>query len=140
MMRDSRPRVESPQRFAGVAAQSSTGEVITRRPAGRTSSGSVIPGRDRRCRRDHDLLRADRAQHEFDAIVEHLTSALGLGGSARTAGASSERARSAVTKRIRASIERIAEVHPELGRHLDASIETGTFCCYRPERTIDWTT
>ena len=34
-------------------------------------------------------------------------------------------ARSAVTYRVRAAVKRIAEVHPELGRHLGNSIRTG---------------
>ncbi|TWH28374.1 hypothetical protein [Isoptericola variabilis] len=43
-----------------------------------------------------------------------------------------DRARSAVTQRIRAAIRRIGEHHPELGEHLRTSVTTGTFCSYRP--------
>ena len=51
---------------------------------------------------DHDYSRADRARLEMDALVDHLTAALGLGGRARRCrGGSAERARSAVTQRIR---------------------------------------
>jgi hypothetical protein len=88
---------------------------------------------------DHDLGRADRAQVEFDALVEQLASALGLGGRARQGGSTAERARSAVTHRIRSTIRKLGAVHPDLGRHLEASIRTGTYCSYRPERPTTWT-
>ncbi len=32
------------------------------------------------------------------------------------------------------------EVHPELGRHLDASVSTGVYCRYRPEHPTGWRT
>jgi hypothetical protein len=51
-----------------------------------------------------------------------------------------ERARSAVGKRIRAEIKRIRDAHPALGRHLAATIATGYFCAYEPERdvAVEW--
>ncbi len=51
-----------------------------------------------------------------------------------------ERARSAVTQRLRATIRRIGDAHPQLARHLERSIATGTFCCYQPEHAIRWRT
>ena len=66
--------------------------------------------------------RAERAQVELDAVVEHLAAALGLGGRSRSGAGTAERARSAVTQRIRATIRRLGDEHPELGRHLEASI------------------
>jgi hypothetical protein len=89
---------------------------------------------------NHDYGSADRAQVEFDTVVEHLAGALGLGGRARRGGSTAERARSAVTHRIRATVRRLADEHPELGRHLAASVTTGVFCCYRPERPVRWRT
>jgi len=50
-----------------------------------------------------------------------------------------ERARKAVTNRIRESIARIAKQHPALGRHLANGIQTGLHCVYRPEAKIVWT-
>ena len=89
----------------------------------------------------HDHARAERAQVEFDAIVEHLTAALGLGRRVRdSTGSTVERARSTVTQRLRTTIKRLAEVHPELGRHLVASVSTGIYCSYRPEHPTDWRT
>jgi hypothetical protein len=43
-----------------------------------------------------------------------------------------------VTWRIRAAVKKIAEVHPELGRHLRNAVRTGTWCAYRPETEITW--
>lgn len=86
----------------------------------------------------HDVARSERVAAELDALVAHLASSLGLGGRARPAGANAERARSAVTQRVRATIRRLQRDHPELGRHLAASIRTGTFCAYRPEHPVDW--
>jgi predicted ATPase len=86
----------------------------------------------------NDTVRAERAREELEAITDALGSAYGLGGRARKAGDQAERARSAVTWRIRSAISRIEAVHPALGRHLKNSIRTGTFCAYSPERPVDW--
>jgi predicted ATPase len=88
----------------------------------------------------HDAGRAERVRAELDALVDHLSAALGIGGRVRTAAGPAERARSAVTQRVRVTIRRIADVHPELGRHLRASVTTGTFLSYRPETAIRWET
>jgi TolB-like protein len=86
----------------------------------------------------NDSSRAERAREELDQIVEHLSGALGLGGRARQLGSPAERARSAVTWRIRNAIKKIASVHPRLGRHLENSVRTGTFCAYEPETPTQW--
>jgi predicted ATPase len=86
----------------------------------------------------HDLARAERAQAELDHLVEHLANALGLGGAPRRQGGTTERARSAVTHRLRGATRRLAEANPALGRHLEASLSTGTYCCYRPELPTNW--
>ncbi len=86
----------------------------------------------------NDAARAGRLQAELDAIVDHLTAAMGLGGRARATGGSAERARSAVTQRIRSTIRRLRAEHPALARHLEVSVTTGSYCCYRPERTVEW--
>ena len=88
--------------------------------------------------RDSDLARSSRAREEMDALVEALSGALGLGGRSRSLGSAAERARSAVTWRIRSAVRKIATVHPSLGRHLENSVRTGTYCSYQPERPIDW--
>ena len=50
-----------------------------------------------------------------------------------------ERARSAVTWRIRNAIKKIGQAHPRLGRHLENAVRTGTFCVYQPEVAGDRT-
>jgi TolB-like protein len=86
----------------------------------------------------HDLAQAERAREELDQIVELLSGALGLGGRSRALGSAAERARSAVTWRIRSGVKKIAKVHPSLGRHLENAVRTGTFCIYQPERPVSW--
>jgi predicted ATPase len=86
-----------------------------------------------------DMIRAERARDELDGVTEALASAFGLGGRARRAGDPAERARSAVTWRIRSAVSKVEAAHPELGAHLRASVRTGTFCSYRPERPLRWT-
>ena len=88
---------------------------------------------------DHDLARAERAREELDQIVEALSGALGLSGRSRALGSGAERARSAVTWRIRNAIKKIGQAHPRLGRHLENAVRTGTFCVYQPESPVDWT-
>ena len=85
---------------------------------------------------DHD--RAERARSEREAIVAALAAAYGLGGRSRRTGDLAERARTAVTWRIRDAIRRVEAVHPELGRHLRASVRTGSFCSYAPEEDPRW--
>ena len=87
----------------------------------------------------HDAGRAERAREELDRIVETLSGAFGLGGRSRALGSMAERARSAVTWRIRSAIKKISKAHPRLGRHLDNAVRTGTFCVYEPETPIRWT-
>ena len=86
----------------------------------------------------HDLGRAERAREELDRLVDTLTGAMGLRGRARGLGSPAERARSAVTWRIRSAIKKVAASHPRLGRHLDNAVRTGHFCVYQPEQPVDW--
>jgi hypothetical protein len=79
-----------------------------------------------------DVFRADRARSELDMLVQQLSSAIGLGGRARRVGSAAERARITVQRRVREAIKKVAEHEPELGRHLDWAIRTGTFCAYEP--------
>jgi len=74
--------------------------------------------------------RAAGLEDEREAILGELRAATGLGGRRRSLGDSSERARKAVTSRIRESIARLHQVHPEVARHLDGSVTTGTYCVY----------
>jgi class 3 adenylate cyclase len=80
-----------------------------------------------------------RARQELDILVDQLTAAYGLGGHPRRTPDRIERARKTVTRRIRDAIARTERAHPLLGRHLQASIRTGVFCSYAPERDVHWT-
>jgi predicted ATPase len=85
-----------------------------------------------------DAERGGRVQAELDELTRHLAAAYGLHGP-RRAGDPAERARAAVTARIRAAIAKVGEAHPSLGRHLNHSIRTGRFCSYRPDDLVAWT-
>jgi hypothetical protein len=80
-----------------------------------------------------------RAKAERDLLVDQLSAAYGLGGRPRRTGDPAERARTAVTARIRSTIRRIEQAHPELGRHLRLSVRTGTLCTYEPDSPTAWT-
>jgi hypothetical protein len=73
-----------------------------------------------------------RAQDERDALVSTLASAVGLGGRDRRLGDDAERARKAVTARIRDAIRRIEQADPDLGAHFRTTISTGSWCTYQP--------
>jgi tetratricopeptide (TPR) repeat protein len=79
-----------------------------------------------------DPVRARRAQEEIDFLAAELGRAVGLGGRDRKAGSASERARVTVQKRLREAIRKIGAQAPTLGRHLTMTVQTGTFCAYRP--------
>jgi len=85
-----------------------------------------------------DPERASRARAERDALVSEITGATGLAGRARRLGDQPERARKAVTARIRDMIGRIERVHPSPGAHLRATVTTGTRCGYSPPAPTSW--
>ena len=85
-----------------------------------------------------DPDRAARYQDELDFIARELSAAYGLHGP-RRAGDPAEKARSAVTARIRAAIGKVELAHPALGRHLERSVRTGRFCSYEPDEPVHWT-
>ena len=84
----------------------------------------------------NDGGRIDHLQTELDFLTRELSQAVGLGGRARKAASSSERARVNVTRAIRTTIKRITEGHPSLGAYLEQTIKTGTFCCYTPDPSL----
>jgi hypothetical protein len=80
-----------------------------------------------------DDERAAQADAERDFLVQELAYAVGLGGRDRRAASASERARVAVTRAIRQAITRVADHHPQLGKHLNHAIRTGAYCSYSPD-------
>lgn len=87
---------------------------------------------------NNDLGRREKLCRELDQLTDHLSANLGLGGKPRKMKSPTERARAAVTLRIRSVIKRITGEHPSLGKHLANSIRTGVFCCYSPEERRQW--
>lgn len=85
-----------------------------------------------------DHARMDKARDEREFLASELSAALGLGGRPRRAGDPVERARKAVSGRIRLTIGRIDIEHPTLARHLSVSVRTGTYCVYSPEHATTW--
>jgi hypothetical protein len=79
-----------------------------------------------------DQARAARTREEIEFLGAELGRAVGLGGRPRRAGVAAERARSAVQRRLRNALDRIAEHSPALKAHLDRTLRTGNFCVYRP--------
>jgi hypothetical protein len=85
-----------------------------------------------------DSEREARAGEELGFIGRELAAAYGFKGTARRLDDPAERARKAVTNRIRDALARIEAGQSALGGHLRTSIRTGTFCSYQPERTVAW--
>ncbi|WP_203905438.1 ATP-binding protein [Virgisporangium aliadipatigenens] len=80
-----------------------------------------------------DAARLRRATDEREYLLAELRRATRPGGRSRTLGSTTaERARKAVTARIRDAIRRITKVHPDFGRHLDRTVRTGANCRYDP--------
>jgi hypothetical protein len=86
-----------------------------------------------------DAGASERLTVEREALLRELGSATGLAGRARRTAGSADRARSAVTQRIKDALTRIAREHPEAGRHLQRSVRTGTACVYEPDGPVAWT-
>jgi hypothetical protein len=86
----------------------------------------------------NDPSRAEPLEEEKERLLDEMRKATGLGGRDRKMGDGSERARSAVTWRIRHAIKKLEAVHPALARHLRVSIKTGVFCSYEPEKETHW--
>jgi len=126
--------------LAGRVAESSGDDVMLDARARRelTARAQALQQEVDEAEKFNDVGRSERAREELERIVETLSQALGLAGKPRRLGGSVERARTAVTWRIRSAIRKAIAVHPALGRHLENSVKTGTYCTYAPEKTMDW--
>jgi hypothetical protein len=82
--------------------------------------------------------RLERARLEREFLIAELTRAAGLGGRRRRMGDDVERARTAVTARIRDTIRRIERADPVLADHFRRFVRTGTFCSYDPVGDVRW--
>jgi hypothetical protein len=92
--------------------------------------------------RDTDLGSSERLVQEHDQLLAEVRRTTGLGGRIRTvANDPAERARKAVSGRIRDAIRRLDSITPRLAAHLDRSIRTGLRCAYVPtgaDASIRW--
>ncbi len=88
----------------------------------------------------NDFSQLEKLQDEYDKLIEYLSQSLGIRGKIRESSNPVEKARSAVTWRIRSAIARIESYHPQLGAHLSNAIKTGSFCSYQPDRELMWLT
>lgn len=85
-----------------------------------------------------DPYRAEKARRERDALIDELASATGIRGGSRRLGDEGERARKAVTARIRDAIDRVGRANPALADHLRDAVRTGLWCTYAPAERIRW--
>ncbi|MEV0157002.1 AAA family ATPase [Micromonospora sp. NPDC050686] len=92
---------------------------------------------------DRAAVREDRAKlaaldAERVALLDQLRAAAGLAGRTRRLDDQAERARKAVTARIRDTLRRIDERHPLLAAHLRETVSTGSSCRYLPPEPPPW--
>lgn len=80
----------------------------------------------------NDLGRAEKLAAELEAVTDELLAGTGLGGRTRKAGSRVERARVNVQRRLKDAIKRLGTEDAALGRYLDATVRTGTFCSFVP--------
>lgn len=89
---------------------------------------------------NYDSGRVGRLAEERELILAELRRVTGLGGDSRQfANHPAERARKAVTARVRDAIRALEPALPDLAAHLDRTIVTGTFCRYRADPALVWT-
>ncbi len=80
----------------------------------------------------HDVVRAERAHVEMEALLRELRRAVGIGGRDRPTGSDAERARVNVVRSLRRTIAAIERQAPLLGAHLEDAVRTGRHCIYLP--------
>ena len=76
-----------------------------------------------------------RIQRGLDALLAGTAAADEL-----QARLKAERARKAVTNRIRQAVVRIGAAHERLGLHFANAVHTGSRCAYTPDRPTPWET
>jgi TolB-like protein/tetratricopeptide (TPR) repeat protein len=82
--------------------------------------------------------KAEQDKEKLDTLIDQLAQTVGIANKTRKTGSSVEKARAAVTWRIRNAIKKIEKVHPQLAKHLSNSIKTGSYCSYKPEISHEW--
>ena len=91
-------------------------------------------------RANNDTVRESSLREEMDFIAQEISRNVGMGGRARRSGTAAERARVNVTRTIAKAIGKIRVLDPVLGRLLERTVRTGTFCVYEPDpdTPIEW--
>ena len=85
----------------------------------------------------HDFARAARLREELEQVAAELARTVGLGGRVRNTSDAAERARVNVQRRIATTLSRVREHSPTLADHLQATLRTGLFCSYEPQRAVE---
>ncbi len=144
----SRPRTEVP----AMTLLNPTDATLAR-AAGRLGADPMLDDRAKQSYRrrlaelDEQIAAAldtgqDRAaavlDNEREALIGALAEASGLAGRSRRLGDTTERARKTVTARIKDSLRRLDQRHPELAAHLRETVSTGTACRYEPDTAVTW--
>ncbi|MFI7606723.1 ATP-binding protein [Micromonospora sp. NPDC049366] len=92
---------------------------------------------DRAAARD-DGRKVAALEAERTALLDELRAAAGLAGRSRRLGDEAERARKAVTARIRDTLRKLDDRHPALAAHLRETVSTGSSCRYLPVESLPW--
>ncbi|AMV25155.1 hypothetical protein VT84_12220 [Gemmata sp. SH-PL17] len=89
-------------------------------------------------RRNHDPARVERLQEQLHVVTAHVQEAHGFGGRVRRLGDESTSVRTSVKNAIDGIIEKLQALLPELARHFELFVRTGTNVCYAPDPDVDW--
>jgi len=90
--------------------------------------------------RHNDLGLVSKYREEIESLESYISEAYSTKkGRSRKAADPADKARKAVSNSISRSLKKIEHDHPSLWRHLNKAIQTGVFCSYNPESSIDWT-
>ncbi len=121
-------------------------ELVGSQEADRGDAGEVVDGKAmaayrKRAEALRDVLedaeergdadRAERARAELEALAAEISRGSSLGGKLRRSESAVDRARSAVQRRIKDALDRIAEQDPELGTWLRRVVHTGNNCSFQ---------
>jgi hypothetical protein len=119
-----------------------SGDLVDRADAGELLDGPAFRAYRDRIAKLRDVLedaedrgdgeRAERARSEMEAIAAEISKASMKGGRARRGESAVDRARSAVQRRIKDALDRIAEQDEALGEKIRRAVTTGNHCSYRP--------
>lgn len=85
-----------------------------------------------------DWTRKGALQEEVSKLEQYLGNVGTHQDQVRKVAGTAQRSRTSVTNAINRAIEHISAQHPDLGRHLEESIKTGTAPIYAPVELPDW--